>query len=101
MTKIALVPGASRGLGRNTALRIARHGGDVILTYQSRGEDAQAAVAEINAMGRKAIAFHLDTGNIGVRAIQLLPRRSGKQITLRPRKTIAIYFITQLGPWQS
>ncbi len=64
MTTIALVTGASRGLGRNTALSIARHGGDVVLTYQSRGEDAQAAVAEIAAMGRKAVALQLDTGNV-------------------------------------
>ena len=64
MTTNALVTGASRGLGRNTALSIARHGGDVVLTYQSRGEDAQAAVAEVVAMGRKAVAFQLDTGNV-------------------------------------
>lgn len=64
MTSIALVTGASRGLGRNTALRIARRGGDVILTYQSRAEDAQAAVAEIAAMGRKAVALQLDTGEV-------------------------------------
>lgn len=64
MTKITLVTSASRGLGRNTALSIARHGGDVILTYQSRGEDAQAAVAKIQAMGRKAMALQLDTGDV-------------------------------------
>jgi NAD(P)-dependent dehydrogenase (short-subunit alcohol dehydrogenase family) len=64
MTKITLVTGASRGLGRNTALSTARHGGDVVLTYHSRSEDAQAAVAEIQAMGRKAIAFQLDTGDV-------------------------------------
>lgn len=64
MPTIALVTGASRGLGRNTALGIARHGGDVVLTYQSRGEEAQAAVTEILAMGRKAVAFQLDTGNV-------------------------------------
>ncbi|MET0498623.1 MAG: SDR family oxidoreductase [Steroidobacteraceae bacterium] len=64
MTKITLVTGASRGLGRNTALSIARHGGDVVLTYQRRGDEAQAAVAEIQAMGRKAVAFQLDTGDI-------------------------------------
>lgn len=64
MTKIALVTGASRGLGRNTALSIARHGGDIILTYQSREADAQAVVAEIQAMGRKAVAFQLDTGDV-------------------------------------
>jgi NAD(P)-dependent dehydrogenase (short-subunit alcohol dehydrogenase family) len=64
MTKIAIITGASRGLGRNTALSIARHGGDVILTYQSRRADAEAVVAEIEAMGRKALAFQLDTGNV-------------------------------------
>ena len=64
MTKITLVTGASRGLGRNTALSIARQGGDVVLTYQSRGEDAQAVVVEIEAMGRKAVAFQLDTGDV-------------------------------------
>ena len=62
MTSIALVTGASRGLGRNTALSIARRGGDVILTYHSRGEDADAVVAEIAALGRKAVALRLDTG---------------------------------------
>ena len=41
MTTISVVTGASRGLGRNTALSIARHGGDVILTYRS-GADARA-----------------------------------------------------------
>ena len=64
MTKIALVTGASRGLGRNTALSIARHGGDVIVTYQSRVEDAQAVVSEIEALGRKAVALELDTGDV-------------------------------------
>ncbi|MBP0578793.1 SDR family oxidoreductase [Labrys sp. LIt4] len=64
MTRISLVTGASRGLGRSTALNIARLGGDVILTYRSRSEDAEAVVAEIEAMGRKAVAFQLDTGDV-------------------------------------
>ncbi|HWL68907.1 MAG TPA: SDR family oxidoreductase [Geminicoccus sp.] len=64
MTKITLVTGASRGLGRNTAINIARHGGDVVLTYQSRREDAQTAVDEIQALGRKAVALQLDTGDV-------------------------------------
>jgi NAD(P)-dependent dehydrogenase (short-subunit alcohol dehydrogenase family) len=64
MTKIAIVTGASRGLGRNTALNIARRGSDVIITYQSREADAQAVVAEIKAMGRKAVAFKLDVGKV-------------------------------------
>ena len=65
MTKIALVTGGSRGLGRNTALSIARRGGDVVITYHSRADEADATVAEIQAMGRKAVALQLDTGDIG------------------------------------
>ncbi|RZT42510.1 SDR family NAD(P)-dependent oxidoreductase [Cupriavidus agavae] len=66
MTRITLVTGASRGLGRNTALSIARQGGDVVITYQSREEEAKAVVEEIEAMGRKAVAFRLDAGSVGV-----------------------------------
>ncbi len=64
MTKIAIITGASRGLGRNAALHIAARGSDVIVTYRSRKEEADALVAEIEAMGRKAAAFRLDTGDI-------------------------------------
>ncbi|WP_315738993.1 MULTISPECIES: SDR family NAD(P)-dependent oxidoreductase [unclassified Bradyrhizobium] len=64
MTKIALVTGSSRGLGRNAALNIARRGGDVVLTYQSRVDDAHAVMAEIAALGRKAVALQLDTGDV-------------------------------------
>lgn len=64
MSKITLITGGSRGLGRNTALSIARRGGDVIITYQSRSADAEAVVAEIQAMGRKAAAFQLDSGKV-------------------------------------
>ncbi len=64
MTSITIVTGASRGLGRSTALAIARRGGDVVVTYQSRAEDAEAVVAEIESTGRRAIAFQLDTGAV-------------------------------------
>jgi NAD(P)-dependent dehydrogenase (short-subunit alcohol dehydrogenase family) len=64
MSKISLVTGASRGLGRNTALSIARAGGDVVVTYQSRAEDAEAVVAEIRAMGRQAVALQLDVSEV-------------------------------------
>src|SRR3954465_3699789 len=65
MTRISLVTGASRGLGRNTAVGIARKGGDVVLTYQSREDEAKAVVAEIEALGRKAVALKLDAGSVG------------------------------------
>ncbi|WP_027531733.1 SDR family NAD(P)-dependent oxidoreductase [Bradyrhizobium sp. WSM3983] len=65
MTTISLITGASRGLGRNTAISIARHGGDVILTCRSGADDLRAAVAEIEALGRKAVPLRLDVSNLG------------------------------------
>jgi NAD(P)-dependent dehydrogenase (short-subunit alcohol dehydrogenase family) len=62
--KITLITGGSRGLGRNTALAVARKGGDVVITYHSRADAAQEVVAEIAALGRKAAALKLDTGAI-------------------------------------
>lgn len=64
MTTISLVTGASRGLGRNTALSIARHGGDVIVTYRGNQASADSVVAEIMALGRKAVALQLDTSQV-------------------------------------
>ncbi len=64
MTTISLVTGASRGLGRNTALSIARHGGDVIITYRGDKAAADAVVADIAALGRKAVALQLDTSQV-------------------------------------
>lgn len=63
MTTISFITGGSRGLGRNAALNIARKGGDVVFTYQSRETDAQAVVADIEQMGRKAVALQLDVGD--------------------------------------
>jgi len=64
MNKVTLITGGNRGLGRNTALSIARQGGDVILTYLSRNEEALAVVAEIQAIGCKARALQLDAGDV-------------------------------------
>ena len=64
MTRIAIVTGSSRGLGRNTALSIARQGRDVIVTYHSQADAALAVVAEIQALGRKAVALQLDAGDV-------------------------------------
>jgi len=63
-TKIALVTGASRGLGRNMAIALARRGVDVIGTYHSNKAEADATVAAVEALGRKAVMFQLDTGAI-------------------------------------
>lgn len=58
--KIAIVTGSSRGLGKNTALRLASKGVDVIITYHSQAAEAEKVVAEIEAAGVKAAALQLD-----------------------------------------
>ncbi|MFI2742783.1 SDR family NAD(P)-dependent oxidoreductase [Zhouia sp. PK063] len=63
-TKIALVTGGSRGLGRDMALNLAKRGNNIILTYNSNKEKADEVVAQIIEMGQKAIAYKLNTGNI-------------------------------------
>lgn len=57
---LALITGASRGLGRDMALRLAEAGTDVIVTYLGNREKAEAVVAEITAMGRKSAALQFD-----------------------------------------
>ncbi|WP_343215405.1 SDR family NAD(P)-dependent oxidoreductase [Dyella sp.] len=64
MSTISLVTGSSRGLGRATAHSIARKGGDVIITYQSREADAMSVVADIQKLGRKAVALPLNTADV-------------------------------------
>jgi NAD(P)-dependent dehydrogenase (short-subunit alcohol dehydrogenase family) len=59
--KIALVTGGSRGLGKDMALSLAKKGIDVILTYNSKKDEALAVVAAIEKAGQKAAALQLDT----------------------------------------
>lgn len=61
--KIALITGGSRGLGKNAALKIAAKGIDVILTYQSKKEEAENTVAEIKQLGVQAAALQLNVAD--------------------------------------
>jgi NAD(P)-dependent dehydrogenase (short-subunit alcohol dehydrogenase family) len=64
INKIAIITGGSRGLGRNTAIQLARRGVDIIFTYRSNELEAESLTREIEAMGQKAAAFRLDTGDV-------------------------------------
>ncbi len=57
---IVLVTGGSRGLGKNMAISIAKKGLDVIITYNTKKEEAEAVVNEIKESGRKAAALQLN-----------------------------------------
>jgi NAD(P)-dependent dehydrogenase (short-subunit alcohol dehydrogenase family) len=64
-TKIALVTGGSRGLGKDMALRLAEQGKDLIITYNNNQTDAEDVVAQIKALGRKAEAIQLNLSIFG------------------------------------
>lgn len=62
--KIALLTGGSRGLGKDMALKLAQQGIDVILTYRSQQAEAAAVVAEIEALGCRAVALPLNAADL-------------------------------------
>jgi len=63
-TKIAIVTGGSRGLGRNTVLSLAKRGVDAIFTYNSNRAEADRVLGLVREAGRKATALQLDTSNV-------------------------------------
>ena len=63
--KLAIVTGGSRGLGKSMCLHLAEKGHDVILTYNSKKPEAEAVVAQIEKMGRKAVALQLNVSDHG------------------------------------
>ncbi len=82
---IALITGGSRGLGRSMAEHLARAGTDVIITWHARQEEADAVVRTVEAVGRRAVALHLDIGKVGTfpafaaRLAETLDQRWGRK----------------------
>jgi NAD(P)-dependent dehydrogenase (short-subunit alcohol dehydrogenase family) len=61
--RIALITGGNRGIGRSAALSLAAKGVDSVITYRSHPEEAEAVVAELQALGRTAVALQLDVAD--------------------------------------
>lgn len=60
---VAVVTGASAGIGRSAAIEIARRGFGVVATYRSRPEEAEETVAVVRGLGGRARALPLDVGD--------------------------------------
>ena len=63
-SRIALVTGGSRGLGRNTVLALAERGVRSLFTYHSNRDAADEVVAATREAGAEGVALHLDTGDV-------------------------------------
>ncbi len=61
--KVALVTGASRGIGRSIALMLAARGADIVINYAGNTEAAEQTKAEVEALGRKALVVKADVGD--------------------------------------
>ena len=79
--KIALVTGASRGIGRAIAVRLAKEGAMVVINFQKNAEAAAAVVKEIEAVGGEAFSVQADVGS--VRGISSLFEALDAELTKR------------------
>ncbi len=74
---VALVTGASRGIGKACALKLAEDGYDIAVNYNSNDAKAAETVGEIEKLGRKAVAFKADTADL--KAVQGMFREIQKE----------------------
>jgi NAD(P)-dependent dehydrogenase (short-subunit alcohol dehydrogenase family) len=75
--RVALVTGAAKRIGRAVAVRLAEEGADVVVHYRDSKEEAAGAVAEIEKLGRRAVAVQANLGDVS--QIKRLIAETGKQ----------------------
>src|SRR6266851_5363601 len=76
-SRVALVTGAAKRIGRAVAVRLAKEGADIVVHYRGSKDEAAEAVAEIEKIGRRAVAIQADLGDVS--QIKHLIAETGKQ----------------------
>jgi 3-oxoacyl-[acyl-carrier protein] reductase len=76
--RVAVVTGASRSLGREIALELARRGADVVVNYAASAEPAEEVAAEIRGMGRRAFACHAPVQDFA--AVKAMMQRAADEL---------------------
>lgn len=66
LNKTALVTGGSRGIGAGIALALAEQGADIAISYEHAADRAATVVAQIEALGRRAVAIQADAADAGM-----------------------------------
>jgi glucose 1-dehydrogenase len=76
--KVALVTGASAGIGRATALGLAREGADIAINYLTLGESAEALADQVRALGRRVMLFPVDVSDQP--AVEAMVERTAQEL---------------------